>query len=293
MFEGFSPGDVEVSGTTIHAVCAGSGAPLLLLHGYPQTHVMWHRIAPILAQRFTVVCPDLRGYGDSGKPPSEASHRTYSKRLMAQDQVELMEALGFERFAVIGHDRGARVARRIALDHPGVVTKAAFLDIVPTATVYASLDQARAMTVWRYVFLTQPPDLPERLIAADPGFYLDWTLREWSGSADGLTEAAVSEYRRCFTREVIHATCEDYRAGATVDLDDDRADAHEKLSCPVLVLWSTKGIGSDYDVLSVWRGEANDVRGRGLACGHFLAEERPEETASELMSFLGDGDARV
>lgn len=289
MFDGFSPCDVEVSGTTIHAVRSGSGAPLLLLHGYPQSHVMWHRIAPMLAERFSVVCADLRGYGDSGKPPSDASHQAYSKRVMAQDQVELMGALGFDRFAVTGHDRGGRVARRMARDHPGVVTRAAILDIVPTMTIYASLNQARATTVWRYLFLIQPPDLPERLIAADPDFYLGWTLREWSDSAHGITDAALSEYRRCFTPETIHATCEDYRAGATVDLVHDRADADEKLSCPLLVLWSTKGIGSDYDVLSVWRGEANDVRGRGLACGHFLAEERPEETAAELMSFLGEG----
>lgn len=287
LFPGFSRVRVHVDGTLINAVYGGSGPPVLLLHGYPQTHVMWHRVAPRLAERFTVVCSDLRGYGDSGKPPSTENHDAYSKRAMARDQVGLMRALGFERFAVVGHDRGARVARRLALDHSAAVTRLAVLDIVPTAVVYARLDQPHATTVWRYFFLIQPPDLPERLLGADPVFYLEHTLQEWSGTPGALTSEAIAEYRRCFDPATISATCEDYRAGATVDLADDAADAGRRIGCPVLVLWSAKGLGSSYDVLSIWRAEADVVTGRALDCGHFLAEERPDETTAELVAFLG------
>lgn len=206
---------------------------------------------------------------------------------MARDQLELMRALGFERFAIVGHDRGARVARRLALDHPKAVTCLAVLDIVPTATIYATLDQERAKAVWRYFFLVQPPDLPERLIGADPDFYLEWTLTEWCGTPGALSAGAVSEYRRCFDSATIRASCEDYRAGATIDLTHDRAN-EVRISCPVLVLWSARGIGSSYDVLSIWREETETVRGRRLECGHFLAEEEPAETAAELMAFLAD-----
>jgi haloacetate dehalogenase len=285
LFPGFSRAQLAVNETTINTVRGGAGAPVLLLHGYPQTHAIWHRVAPLLAERFTVVCSDLRGYGDSDKPHSDESHKPYSKRVMAQDQVELMRALGFERFALVGHDRGARVARRLALDHPDSVSRLAILDIVPTETIYGLLDQERATTVWRYFFLVQPPDLPERLIGADPGFYVDWTLKEWCGTPGALDEAAVSEYRRCFDAATIHAGCEDYRAGATIDLAHDRAD-RERLHCPVLVLWSAQGIGSSYDVLSIWQQQADAVQGRALDCGHFLPEERPAETASELTRFL-------
>jgi haloacetate dehalogenase len=285
LLPGFSRVELTVNGTTISAERGGSGPPVLLLHGYPQTHVMWHRVAPALAERFTVVCPDLRGYGDSGKPLSDETHEPYSKRVMALDQLELMRTLGFERFALAGHDRGARVARRLALDHPDTVSRLAILDIVPTETIYSRLDQRRATTVWRYFFLVQPPDLPERLIGADPRFYLDWTLKEWCGTPGSLSEVAVSEYRRCFDPVTISAGCEDYRAGATIDLAHDRA-GETRIRCPTLVLWSARGIGSDYDVLSIWREKTDMVRGRALDCGHFLAEERPEETTSELMAFL-------
>jgi haloacetate dehalogenase len=285
LFPDFSRVQLEVNGTTINAVRGGSGPPVLLLHGYPQTHAIWRSVAPVLAERFTVVCSDLRGYGDSGKPPSDDGHEPYSKRVMAQDQFELMLALGFERFALVGHDRGARVARRLALDWPDAVSRLALLDIVPTATIYATLDQQHATTVWRYFFLVQPPDLPERLIGADPDFYLDWTFKEWCGTPGSLTDAAVAEYRRCFDAATVHATCEDYRAGATIDLAHDRAD-QRRVASPVLVLWSAQGIGSAYDVLSIWRQEAEEVRGRALDCGHLLAEERPDETASELGVFL-------
>lgn len=286
LFPGFSRSGVPVTETVVNALYGGSGPPVLLLHGYPQTHVMWHRIAPRLAERFTVVCSDLRGYGDSGKPPSNESHEPYSKRVMARDQLELMGALGFERFAVVGHDRGARVARRLALDHPEVVTRLGVLDIVPTHVIYARLDQEHATTVWRYFFLVQPPDLPERLLGADPVFYLQYTLQEWCGTPGALTPEAIAEYRRCFDSAMISASCEDYRAGATVDLAHDAADAGQRIGCPVLVLWSENGLGSSYDVLSVWREDAGVVHGRALDCGHFLAEERPDETVAELVAFL-------
>jgi haloacetate dehalogenase len=289
---GFPSTRLSVGATTINAAVGGSGPPLLLLHGYPQTHVIWHRVAPRLAEKFTVVCPDLRGYGDSDKPASNESHEPYAKRAMAGDQFELMRSLGFSNFAVVGHDRGGRVARRMALDQPEAISHLALLDIVPTLAIYESLDQNRATTVWRYLFLIQPPDLPERLIEAQRDFYLDWTLRDWCGTSGALSEAAVAEYRRCFDEATIHASCEDYRAGATIDLIHDRESAESKISCPILVLWSEEGIGSMYDVLKLWRAEANDVRGRSLDCGHFVAEERPEEVTSQLLAFLGDGPPR-
>jgi haloacetate dehalogenase len=288
-FEGFGHARAEANGTAIDYVTAGSGAPVLLLHGYPQTRLMWRRVAPVLADHFTVVCPDLRGYGDSAKPPSDPAHQPYSKRVMARDQVELMRGLGFDRFAVVGHDRGARVARRMALDHPRTVSRLAVLDIVPTATIYETLDREHALTVWRYFFLAQPADLPERLIGGDPEGYLRWTLDEWCGTPEALTDGAVAEYARCFDPATISATCEDYRAGATIDLEHDRADAARAISCPVLVLWSRSGIGSAYDVLSIWREEAADVAGGALDCGHFLAEERPDEVAAKLLAFLTAG----
>jgi haloacetate dehalogenase len=209
----------------------------------------------------------------------------YAKRTMAQDQAELMHALGFDRFAVVAHDRGARVALRLALDHPAVVTRLVVLDIVPTAVIYGTIDDARARTVWRYVFLTQPFDLPERLIGSNADFYLRWTLTEWCSTPGALDDAAA-EYRRCCDAATIHATCEDYRAGATIDLVHDRLDADERLRCPVLTLWSAVGLGGNYDVEAVWRQRAPDFRGRSLDCGHFIAEERPEETVEELLAFL-------
>jgi haloacetate dehalogenase len=271
----------------IHTVHGGEGPPVLLLHGYPQTHVMWHRVAPALAARFTVVCPDLRGYGDSAKPSSDETHATYSKRVMAEDQLEVMHTLGFERFAAVGHDRGARLARRLALDRPESVDRLVLLDIIPTAAIYTSLSQKHATTVWRYFFLTQPPDLPERLIGADPDFYLRWTFNEWCARPGALAEEAIAEYVRCFDEASIHATCEDYRAGATIDLVHDRDDAERRITCSVLVLWSGDGLGSLYDVLGIWRDEADYVEGRAIEGGHFLAEERPEDVISELVPFLG------
>jgi haloacetate dehalogenase len=286
VFEGFSRTTVSADGLRINVVYAGSGPPVLLLHGYPQTHAMWHRVAPLLAERFTVVCPDLRGYGDSAKPPTDPSHEVYSKRTMAFDQLDVMRQLGHKRFAVVGHDRGARVARRLALDHPEAVSGLALLDIVPTATMYETLDRQRAISAWRYFFLVQPPDLPERLIAANRSYYLRATLNEWAGKPDALDPAAVAEYERCFDAETIHASCEDYRAGATIDLVHDRADSDQRIGCPLLILWSSSGITASYDVLAVWREQADRVEGAPLDCGHFLAEQQPQTVARRVEEWL-------
>jgi haloacetate dehalogenase len=283
---GFSSEDVYANGIRLRIAYAGEGPPVLLLHGYPQTHVMWHRVAPALAGRFTVVCPDLRGYGDSDKPLGGGDHAAYSKRTMAQDQLDVMHTLGFDRFAVVAHDRGARVALRLTLDHPAAVTRLAVLDIVPTAVIYGTIDDARARTVWRYFFLTQPFDLPEQLIGPNADFYLRWTLEEWCSTPGALVDDAMAEYQRCFDAATIHATCEDYRAGATIDLTHDVLDADEQLRCPVLALWSAPGLGRQYDVEAIWREQAPHVRCRPLDCGHFVAEERPEETVEELLAFL-------
>jgi haloacetate dehalogenase len=284
MFERFETRDVETGGARIHLRIGGSGPPVLLLHGYPQTHVMWHKVAPVLAQRCTVVAADLRGYGDSAKPdPGD-----YSKRAMARDQVEAMAALGFDRFAVVGHDRGARVTHRMCLDHPERVSRAAVLDICPTATMYAATDNAFATAYYHWFFLIQPFDFPERLIGAAPDYYVERTLGALSRTHDVFTDAAVAEYKRCFRdAATIHATCEDYRAAAGIDLEHDAADADERIACPLLVLWGSQGVvGRMFDPLAAWRKKAVDVRGHAIECGHFIPEERPEETLAALRLFL-------
>ena len=296
MLEGFQDHDVEVDGTRVHARVAGEGPPLLLLHGYPQTHVMWHRVAPGLAERHTVVLADLRGYGDSARPASTADHASYSKRAMAADQVGLMRDLGFGTFALVGHDRGARVAHRLCLDHPQAVSRVALLDIVPTRHVFAHVDRALAQAYEHWFFLSQEPDLPERLIGADPGYYLRHKLAQWSSGA-GVTDfasEAIDEYVRCFRDpEVIRASCEDYRAAASIDLEHDARDAASgrRVECPALVLWGADGfVGRAYDVLAVWRGYATEVRGHALAGGHFLPEEEPDTLLAELRDFLDAAD---
>jgi haloacetate dehalogenase len=288
MFEGFAARDVETGETRIHAVVGGSGPPLLLLHGYPQTHAMWHKLAPDLGRRFTVVAADLRGYGDSGKPPGGPDHAGYSKRAMARDQVALMRELGFSRFAVVGHDRGARVVHRMCLDHADAIERAAVLDIVPTATVFARADKALATAYYHWFFLIQKFDLPERLIGGAPDYYLETKLQAWSRVPGVFTPEAMDEYKRCFRNpETIHATCEDYRAAASIDLEHDAADAEKRIACPLLALWGEKGVvGRLYDPIACWREKAGDVRGRALPCGHFLPEEAPEETLAELLAFL-------
>jgi haloacetate dehalogenase len=288
MFEGFDRKDIRTRETTVHAVVGGSGPPLLLLHGYPQTHAMWHKIAPGLAERFTVVASDLRGYGDSGKPASDAAHRVYSKRATAQDQIEVMESLGFRRFLVAGHDRGGRVGHRMALDHRDRVEKLAVLDIVPTHKIFSTVDKDVATGYYHWFFLIQGNDLPETLIGHDPAYYLRAKLRQWAGDSHAFDPRALKEYTRCFSNPAcIHASCEDYRAAASIDLEHDEADMDRKLQCPLLVLWGERGLMErHYDVPATWRERALDVRGRKLACGHFPAEEKPEETLTELLSFF-------
>jgi haloacetate dehalogenase len=289
LFPGFEPRRISTSGTEINLIAGGDGPPLLLLHGYPQTHAIWHKVAPSLAQHFTVVCADLRGYGDSGKPVSDPEHRTYSKRAMAQDQVEVMEALGFKRFALAGHDRGGRVAHRMVRDHPERIERVVVLDISPTAIMYGKADTAFATAYYHWFFLIQPYDLPERLIGADSVYYLRRKLGGW-GTA-GLAKfdpRALAEYERCFRDPAtIHATCEDYRAAAAIDLEHDAADGKRKIQCPLLVLWGEKGVVHRlFDPIADWKSVASDVRGKALPCGHYLAEEAPDETCAELLAFL-------
>ncbi len=282
-FEEFKLSMVDVGEAVIRVRHGGSGPPLLLLHGHPQTHVMWHEIARLLARDFTVVATDLRGYGDSSKPPTTPDHAPYSKRAMARDQIAVMRQLGYEHFFVAGHDRGGRCAYRMALDHPERVLKLAVLDIVPTGEAFRRADMAFGLGYWHWFFLAQPADLPERLIGADPdAFYL-------RGSRDVFGPEVLSEYRRCFhDPATIHAMCEDYRAGATVDFALDEADrGNRRIACPVLVLWGRQGkLETWYDVLAIWRDWADDVQGRALDCGHYLAEEAPEETYTELHAFF-------
>ena len=286
MFEGFESSTINTGEADIRVWRSGSGPPLLLLHGHPQTHVMWHLIAPLLARQFSVVAPDLRGYGDSSKPPTTPDHAPYSKRAMAGDQIRVMRQLGFERFFVAGHDRGGRVAYRMALDHPERVAKLAVLDIIPTGEAFRRADMEFGLRYYHWFFLAQPYDLPERLIGADPSnFYL-------RGRSEVFAPEALEEYLRCARNpETIHAMCEDYRAGATIDFALDEADrGKRRIDCPLLVLWGRKGpLDKWYDVLGIWRDWAGNVRGRALDCGHYLAEEAPEETAAELAAFFTSG----
>jgi len=291
MIPGFAERRIATPDAEIYVSYGGSGPPLLLLHGYPQTHACWHRVAPLLAADFTVICPDLRGYGESRFTGAEtADHAAFSKRAMARDQVAAMARLGFARFAVAGHDRGGRVAYRLALDHPGCVSRLAVLDIVPTLERFEQLDARNALAVYHWLFLAQPFDLPERLIAGDPDFYLDWTLRSWLGAGAALAPEAMADYRRAFRRpDVIHAACEDYRAGATLDCEHDRADraAGRRIACPLLALWGgRRSVGAASDPLATWRRWAETVEGEAIACGHFLPEEAPEPVADALRRFF-------
>jgi haloacetate dehalogenase len=288
MFEGFKPARIETSAATINLVQGGEGPPLLLLHGYPQTHVMWHKVAPLLAPHFTLVCPDLRGYGDSSKPASAPDHASYAKRAMAGDMVEVMSKLGFERFAVAGHDRGGRVTHRMVLDHEPRIVKAAVLDIVPTRTLFAATNQRLATGYYHWFFLIQPFDLPERMIGADPDFYLRWKVGAWGKNPNAHTPEALAEYLRCFRDPAtIHASCEDYRAAASIDLVHDEADITRKPAVPLLALWGKQGLMERaFDVLTTWRERFAKVSGKALDCGHFLPEEKPEETAAELRAFF-------
>lgn len=288
MFTNFQTHTIQTTNTYIHTLIGGYGPPLLLLHGYPQTHIMWHRIANQLAEHFTVVCTDLRGYGDSGHPPTNAEHRPYSKRAVAQDQIEVMSTLGFDTFMVAGHDRGGRVLHRLLLDHPERVTRAAMLDIVPTRHIFQTIDQSMATIYEHWFFLIQPDLLPERMIGNDPAFFLTTKLNRWSHNPEAFYPKAMAEYLRCFCRpETIHTTCEDYRAAATVDLMDDETDLDCKIQCPLLVIWGGYGaIEKHYDVINIWQQYAKSVEGEAIPCGHFLPEEAPEQTYRALVNFF-------
>ena len=288
IFEGFEERPIATSDVTIQAWIGGSGPPLLLLHGYPQTHVMWHKIAPTLAKRFTVVATDLRGYGKSQKPDGGDAHINFSKRAMARDQVEVMRHLGFDSFSVVAHDRGARVAHRMALDFPAAVEKIVLLDIAPTDTMYGATDKAFATAYYHWFFLIQPFDLPERLINSDPGYYLRKTLNAWCKTDDAFPEEIMDEYVKAFSNpDAIHSACEDYRAAAGIDLVHDAEDAHRRLSQPLLALWGDRGVvGNAFDVLGIWKTRADRVEGEALPCGHFLAEEMPDQVLAKLNSFL-------
>jgi haloacetate dehalogenase len=286
-FPGFKKLTTKTSGATINFVTAGNGPPLLLLHGYPQTHIEWRKIAPQLSQRFTVVAADLRGYGDSSAPPDGKNHVGYSKRAMAQDQVDVMASLGFQKFSVVGHDRGGRVAHRMALDHPDRVTKLVILDIIPTYKFFHSVTNELATANFHWWFLIQKQPLPETLLRNSADAWLKSRFDRMPASALGT--GAFAEYLRCFRRpESIHASCEDYRAAATIDLVHDAADLDHKISCPVLVLWAERGAWPKlYDVLDTWRERASNVNGKQMPSGHFIAEETPELLLAELDKFLG------
>jgi haloacetate dehalogenase len=285
-FPGFKRSTTKTPGATINFVTAGSGPPLLLLHGYPQTHIEWRDVAPQLAKKFTVVAADLRGYGDSSKPVDGENHLNYSKRAMAQDMVEVMAGLGFQKFAVVGHDRGGRVAHRMALDHADRVTKLAILDIVPTYKVLHSVTNELATANFHWWFLIQKAPMPETLIGNSAEV---WLRSRFERIPPGiLSREAFAEYLRAFTLPgSIHGSCEDYRAGATIDLDHDAADLDHKISCPVHILWGQRGVWPKlYDVLEVWRERASNVTGREMPTGHFIAEEKPDMLLEELNQFL-------
>jgi haloacetate dehalogenase len=291
LYPGFAAHWVDTSAGKMFARAGGKGPPLLLLHGYAQTNVMWHRIAPKLAEHFTLILPDLPGYGWSAAPKSGEGHAPYDKRSMASVMVEIMEKLGYVRFRLAGHDRGGRVGYRLALDHPGRIEKLATLDIIPTAEMWARMDRAMAMRVWHWPFLAQKYPMPELLIEKAPVEYLDWKMASWTKAKDlsAFDVRALAHYRAFFSDPLrIHATCEDYRAGQTTDVTNDEADrtAGKKITAPLLALWGSVGIVGELKPLEIWRNWASDVRGGAIDCGHFLPEENPDATAAALLEFF-------
>ena len=290
LLDGFDDCPVDLDGVRINARRAGAGPPLLLLHGYPQSMVMWHRIAPSLAADFAVVVADLRGYGGSSKPAGGPGHRNYTKRVLALDMVTLMTRLGHERFVVVGHDRGGRVAHRMALDAQDRVAALAVLDIVPTRHMFTHVDRAMATTYFHWFFLTVADDLPEKLINGDPGAWIDSRFAGRHGGGLPIDDAALAEYRRVFTDpRTVHATCEDYRAAAGPDLEVDQEDyvAGLRVRQPLLALWGARSyVGRSFDVAAVWRSYATAVSGRAVDADHYLAEEAPAATEGALRDFL-------
>lgn len=291
MFEGFASKRIATSGAEIALVQGGRGSPLLLVHGYPQNHVMWHKVAPRLAERFTVVVPDLRGYGASSKPATDPEHLAYSKRAMALDLVEVMAALGFDRFDIAGHDRGGRVTYRLALDHPARVRRAAVLDIIPTLEQFERMNRFSARAAYHWYFLAQPAPFPETLIGKDPDYFIDHSLQTWRGEAGAFTPEALAAYRTAFRDPaVIHGSCEDYRAGISCDCAFDEADraAGRKIAAPLLVLWGAKGRRDrGAELPAIWQGWASDVRGHPVDCGHFIPEEAPDVVVDQFVKFFG------
>ena len=288
MFEGFQLKTIEVNDVSIRLRVGGSGPPLLLLHGNPQTHVMWHLVAPELSKRFTVVATDLTGYGESSKPPSSKDHMAYSKRSMASDQVVVMRELGFAQFSVAGHDRGGRVAYRMALDHPAAIKKLAVLDIIPTLESFQRSNSEFSLGYYHWFFLAQPSPLPETLINQTPEWFWRWHTNR--SSRDFFAKTAVDDYLKCFKNpETVRAICEDYRAGISIDCEHDLADqkAGHKITCPVLALWGKQAkLELWYDTLKIWRSWATEVQGFGIDCGHYLAEEKSEQTTKALSDFF-------
>ena len=300
MFEGFTRSEIKTSGARIVTLTGGKGPPLLLLHGNPFSHLSWQKFAPRLAQEFTVVATDLRGYGDSEKPPGGDDHSGYSFRAMAQDQIEVMAALGHKRFYVAGHDRGARVVHRMCLDHPQAVARAAILDIIPQHHLFNNVTKSWATFSWHWFFMIQPYDFPEHLMSADPDFFISKKLAKTKQGLSFFDPAALEEYKRYMRNPAtVHAMCEDYRAAAGVDLDMDTKDfeAGKKITCPVLVLWgATGGVGRNHKPGpgEIWQRYASDIRGaKALPCGHYLSEEAPEETYKELREYFVDGELKA
>lgn len=290
MLNTFTSFDLVRDGVRLHGRMGGKGRPLLLLHGHPQTHAIWHRVAPSLAAHFTVVLMDLRGYGDSGRPESDAAHRPYSKREMALDTLHVMRHHGFDRFQVLAHDRGARVAHRLAADHASAVERLMLLDVAPTLSMYENTSEAFARAYWHWFFLIQPPPLPEALLASDPSRYVRSVMGGRHAGLAPFAPEALAEYERCAALPgTAMAICEDYRASATIDLDHDRADvaADRKLTQPLRVLWGEHGaVGKCFDVLALWRERAVDVAGRSVACGHYVPEEAPDALLREALDFF-------
>ena len=296
LFPGFQSftANTDGGGVAIAGVTGGAGPPLLLLHGHPQTHAIWHKVAPVLAARFTVVACDLRGYGDSGKPPGAPDgandHANYSKRTMAADMLAVMRQHGFERFRVMAHDRGARVAHRLMADHPQAVERAVLLDIAPTLAMYEQTSEAFARAYWHWFFLIQPAPLPERLIEADPAAYIRDVMGRRSAGLAPFDARALDEYRRCLALPgTAHGICEDYRAAAGIDLEHDRADraAGRQLASPLLVLWGEHGVVQRcFDPLAEWRKLAAQVDGEALPCGHYIPEEAPDALLARALPFL-------